>query len=141
MNDFTYPVPPIGPLFDKARLHPELDCSFNETLNNLEDIRVFFEKEAAYERENMGAGGSQIALGRWVKYAKTLENLVHDLPEVRREKVALRNTHAALLSALRDTTHRIRYLLQFVEGMDEEATRNELKQWEALLACAAVGGK
>lgn len=60
----------------------ELSESNVETLDTLRDIEAFFRKEAAYECENMGAGGSTIALGRWKRYYMALANVIQDLPEL-----------------------------------------------------------
>lgn len=59
-----------------------LTASDTETLETLREIEAFFRKEAAYECENMGSGGSTIALGRWKRFYTTLANVIQDLPEL-----------------------------------------------------------
>lgn len=60
----------------------EASESNREIIETLRDIEAFFRKEAAYECENMGAGGSAIALGRWKRYYMTIANVTQDLPEL-----------------------------------------------------------
>lgn len=57
----------------------ELTSGAKETLEALDDAAAFFRKEAIYECENMGAGGSSIALGRWKRYYNAIENVAHDI--------------------------------------------------------------
>jgi len=64
----------------------ELSPSHKELIETLNDIEAFFRKEYAYEVENMGSGGSQIAAGRWKRYFMALYNLTHDLPELIRNQ-------------------------------------------------------
>lgn len=60
----------------------QISESNKEVLDTINDIEAFFRKEYAYEVENIGAGGSQIAAGRWKRYYMALYNLAHDLPEL-----------------------------------------------------------
>jgi hypothetical protein len=57
----------------------ELTSGAAETVETLVDIAAYFRKEAAYECENMGSGGSTIALGRWKRYYMAIENVVWDI--------------------------------------------------------------
>lgn len=76
----------------------DLSESDSELIETLRDIEAYFRKEAAYECENMGAGGSTIALGRWKRYYMALYNLIFDLPELiahDKDLTAARSTIAA----------------------------------------------
>lgn len=53
-----------------------------ETIETLREIAAYFRKDATYERENLGSGGSLIALGRWTRYFNCIENVAHDLATV-----------------------------------------------------------
>ncbi|HXE08325.1 MAG TPA: hypothetical protein VN612_10535 [Acidobacteriaceae bacterium] len=58
--------PPNADCTARAPAAEQADVS--KLLADLDDSVAYFEKEALYETENMGAGGSQIALGRWRRF-------------------------------------------------------------------------
>lgn len=57
----------------------DLTSGAQETLDALDEAAAFFRKEAAYECENMGSGGSTIALGRWKRFYHAIESIAHDI--------------------------------------------------------------
>jgi hypothetical protein len=77
-----------------------------------------------------------------LKKLQTEYGYVYEAGEVDTAIAQLSERNRELVGALLDATHRVRYLLQFVEGMDEEATREELKRWEAALrSCGGADAK
>jgi hypothetical protein len=58
--------PPSQPAAERAPAAEQADVS--KLLADLDESVAYFEKEAMYETDNMGAGGSQIALGRWRRF-------------------------------------------------------------------------
>lgn len=113
-------------------------ASRQETIDTLSEIAAYFRKDHAYEVENIGAGGSLIAAGRWKRYYRTIEYLADELlelPRILRERAAPDDSIRAAAKAGAEA-------LQYVIDMAYSAEQaNEARGHKALLERFAEGGK
>lgn len=131
---------------------PEDAAKLAALLINLDDAVAHFEKEAAYEVENMGAGGSQIALGKWRRYIAAIWEArcfvaLHG-PNWRAiatlSAPSLEDNLSALKQAIREAKPAIEaadyYLVTATKFQTNEMRQKDLRGYAAQLrALAAIG--